>query len=291
MPYDDNPYNNSAIAEVKIVKDPILVEFTLQTDNDGGETSWELLSGNGTLFESGGGYPSVPGGQLYKDTFCLFDGCFDFNIFDEYGDGICCDFGNGFYVLKNLNTGDTLVKSFDFKGADSSHSFCLGDSCSIWTRMKIENSFSYIDNGTAEVEVLTGLPPYKYLWSTGDTTVSIENLAYGNYWLRVEDSTGCFDTTWFSIDYRVGITETSDLYENLKVYPNPSNGRFTIENLPINENAHLLVYDMRGTIILNEKTNYNHKLGLDLSNAENGLYLLRITGGKDSAIYRIVVNR
>lgn len=48
-----------------------------------------------------------------------------------------------------------------------------------------------IDNGTASVSVLTGTPPYSYLWSTGETGTSIQDLARGSYSVTVTDSKGC----------------------------------------------------------------------------------------------------
>ncbi len=36
-----------------------------------------------------------------------------------------------------------------------------------------------------------GTPPYSLLWNTGDTTATISNLAYGNYFCTITDSSGC----------------------------------------------------------------------------------------------------
>lgn len=45
--------------------------------------------------------------------------------------------------------------------------------------------------GGMKVFVEGGVPPYSYLWSTGETTAEIRNLAAGAYNVIIEDSVGC----------------------------------------------------------------------------------------------------
>ena len=50
------------------------------------------------------------------------------------------------------------------------------------------------DTGTATVEADGGTPGYSFLWSNGDTTQSIENLAAGVYTVSVTDANNCLVT-------------------------------------------------------------------------------------------------
>lgn len=48
---------------------------------------------------------------------------------------------------------------------------------------------------------LKGTPPYtySYLWSTGDTTQDVSNLAAGTYWVQISGSNGCIVTDTFTV--------------------------------------------------------------------------------------------
>ena len=53
-----------------------------------------------------------------------------------------------------------------------------------------DESISGLNDGTAEVVVLTGAAPYTYLWSNSETTASITGLGPGIYTVTVTDSQG-----------------------------------------------------------------------------------------------------
>ncbi|CCQ11170.1 Endonuclease I [Pseudoalteromonas luteoviolacea B = ATCC 29581] len=94
------------------------VTLSLTTDNYASETSWQLSSGS-TSLATGNGYSN---NQTISQTFCLNDGDYTFTIFDAYGDGICCSYGNGNYSIKEdtieLASGGTFT-------SQQSHSFTL----------------------------------------------------------------------------------------------------------------------------------------------------------------------
>lgn len=63
------------------------------------ETSWQLKNEQGAIIAQGGSYPKTRAGETVVDTLCLPQGCYSFKIMDSYGDGICCDYGDGMYLL------------------------------------------------------------------------------------------------------------------------------------------------------------------------------------------------
>jgi monoamine oxidase len=75
-----------------------LFELNLLTDDYPEETSWQLFDKDSAkLVASGDDYTDRT--KLYKETFCLENGNYEFIISDSYSDGICCDFGNGEFTV------------------------------------------------------------------------------------------------------------------------------------------------------------------------------------------------
>ncbi len=98
------------------------VTLTLVLDNYPEETSWTITAG-GVTYASGGTYGSQPDGSTVVVSTCLNDGCYEFNIFDSYGDGICCSYGSGSYTLRDASN-NVLASGGNF-GSSETTPFCL----------------------------------------------------------------------------------------------------------------------------------------------------------------------
>jgi hypothetical protein len=55
------------------------------------------------------------------------------------------------------------------------------------------------NDGSINITMISGISPYTYLWSTGETTSNITNLAGGFYGVRIIDALGCGDSLSFEI--------------------------------------------------------------------------------------------
>ena len=86
------------------------VTVAIQIDNYGTETTWDVKTSSGTIVAYGGPYPSGMYGTTFEHDFCLAEGCYDFTIYDSYGDGLCCGGGFGGYEVTNEN-GTPLAQS------------------------------------------------------------------------------------------------------------------------------------------------------------------------------------
>jgi hypothetical protein len=79
----------------------------------------------------------------------------------------------------------------------------------------------------------------------------------------------------------------------LVIYPNPSQGNFTLEiNMPGKEKAELLISDINGKIVYSEQiTESNEKITkqIDLSKYGKGMYSIRLSKGGKVVIENVVV--
>ncbi|KAF7772440.1 hypothetical protein PCIT_a2508 [Pseudoalteromonas citrea] len=92
----------------------------LTTDKYASETSWKLNTAQGHTVASGADFTN---NTTHTETLCLTDGMYNFVISDSYGDGICCEFGNGSYLLTHNN--QTIAEGASFTNQNT-HRFTLG---------------------------------------------------------------------------------------------------------------------------------------------------------------------
>jgi len=92
------------------------------------ETSWELVSDtSGSIVLEGGSYNS--GDTLYSTgNVCIPEDCYTFTIFDSFGDGICCGWGDGYYEGYLNQRPEPAFSGGEFNSI-AVHSFCEQDSC------------------------------------------------------------------------------------------------------------------------------------------------------------------
>jgi hypothetical protein len=75
-----------------------VITVNIQTDSYGSETTWDLVNNTSSqVVATGGPYAAT---TYYSIPVCaLSTDCYTFTIYDAYGDGICCSYGNGTYEI------------------------------------------------------------------------------------------------------------------------------------------------------------------------------------------------
>ena len=99
--------------------DPVCYDLLIFSDDFGNETTWSLEDADGNELYSGGPFPDFTNNT---ESFCLDPGCYEFTIFDSFGDGICCSYGDGFYELVSED-GIVVAAGGDFDDEEST-AFC-----------------------------------------------------------------------------------------------------------------------------------------------------------------------
>lgn len=145
---DVNTGNDSNSSAFTIVVGGEVITLTIDTDCYGEETYWELKDASTALIASGGNISVVipPGGQQLGtaqgnagaygvevqvvENFCLTSGCYDFVLYDDWGDGMNAagDPGctvNGNWVITNTSSTVLAQMSSPAFGNSDAANFCL----------------------------------------------------------------------------------------------------------------------------------------------------------------------
>lgn len=97
-----------------------------------------------------------------------------------------------------------------------------------------------------------------------------------------------------ALDYAVvKYSETVDIEEvqgqfAIAIFPNPSNGNFTVESQKMDEPMRLNIYDVVGKLIYCSEIN-NPKYEIDLSLQPNGIYFLTLLNSQTRFITKIII--
>lgn len=144
---DQDLSNNSNSASTTVNKTPTFVTLKLKTDDYGNEITWNFNEQNAsTIIDNGGPYAQVTGGTTHTYNICLYDSCFNFNLFDSQNDGFNGVFGNGYALITNQN-GDTLIYESNFTGSTKTRNFCIQKiNTGIKTDKFDEKSLSFFPN-------------------------------------------------------------------------------------------------------------------------------------------------
>lgn len=201
------------------------VLLKIRTDNFGAETYWEVHDDADMVLESGGNHDVGPQGggafplgtpigpgtysnlAIIRDTLHLpSDGCYSIHFSDAYGDGMCCNYGPGYYRLYNLNAptqalisggefGDYARRAFGVGATSATHEWM--QSVDIQLYPNPANDFLHLEINAAEGLDLSGsvfnslgqlqhsFALEKTQFSGNDWMVSLANWPAGVYFVQI----------------------------------------------------------------------------------------------------------
>ena len=277
------------------------IVLTIATDRFPDEITWALFPKNDTvpLFE-GGPYFGLAFSEIAEEM-CLAEDCYTFEIFDAFGDGICCGGENGYQIMDD--------NDFVYIASDGQYEFgertdfCVPSD----TSCDIQGTAIAFESAPREWNISFtpsyGLAPFQYSIDGGATfqeEALFEGLAGGTYITVIEDARGCrayLDT--LVIDFPL-ITNTNDadgIDESIFVIvPNPSQGYFDVsfKHSAIDQpQVKIQVMNAQGKLIYEAMMSpYDglYRAPVSLSNTPKGMYHVRVTAGEVSFSKRVIKN-
>ncbi len=186
--------------------------FELRTDSYGYETYWQLTDESGEVVASGGnttvgpdgggdrvaapGNPGAYGNNqtITEEIAITAGGCYELLVVDDYGDGMCCSYGEGFFRLTDAE-GNVLNEGGAFE-ADVSGQFAGNPSLAVPALDEL-NGLSVFPNPTAgdlsvRFDLSESMPLQIAVYNTlGQRlqTVAAQNFAAGAHQIDVDANT------------------------------------------------------------------------------------------------------
>jgi PKD repeat protein len=253
--------------------------FELKTDDHPYDTSWELLNSDGDVVYSGGSYTGP--NTVYSESWEINEpGCYTFIINDSWGDGICCDSGDGYYTIMDENNA-VLFEGGNFYYEDSNvferfdENILTADFTADQTNIFEGESISFTDLSSG-----TGITIWTWEFEEGDPATSEEQnpevtyMIEGTYDVKLTISDGSNSDTilkegYIEVNQVVGIGKK--LVSDIKIFPNPSNGLIYIEGA---NNASVKIYNSSGIIV--KSINNLKESHIDLKGNGSGIFFIHI---------------
>ena len=148
------------------------------------------------------------------------------------------------------------------------------------TKDSINITNASVCNGAASLTVNGGAIPYRYRWSPGGgSNDTISGRCANYYCCTITDHNGCQEKVCVTISDVTGTSTIIATTEQVNIYPNPSDGVFTLQANSYQPlaNSYVEIYNMLGEKVyshyqITKSSNYQ----IDLSNRPIGIYLYRV---------------
>ena len=284
------------------------LRLDIMQDKFGNHITWEVTASDGTVLASGGPYTMLAAGsatQLHIEHVTVpANECVKFTIHDQMGNGICCSYGHGYYIIKdshgNVLAGDEDDGEF---GEEASNLISVRNPMSqvqVSETEVISVSYNHADFAahldydgypdevgfscrkvtSSEPMIITGFLNefHNILGFTDDLEMSSIYVVKAYAIVNGETFYGAETTfqTWME-----GVNE---LGQSLKLYPNPTSGMLNIEGEGMTS---VEVYNTVGQRVMTQEINGN-KTQVSTENLNNGVYFVRVITDSGVVIARKV---
>jgi hypothetical protein len=293
-------------AEVSLEEDVTSLKIYIIQDQFGEQITWDIINSTGDLIAAGGPYQHLVGSGSTQPNIQNVENipvndCYLFRIYDSNGNGICCNYGNGYYYVKdghgNVLFGGEGNGNF---GEEAKHliSIINPNAVSVSTldprilgdheAMFIGTLTGYASEVGFDYKKLVDPTPFTVTGELDGTTftATVDDLELNTmYSVKAWAMVGGNKIYGDEIHFHTWVEGVSELEKSLKVYPNPANEYLNVEG----EMTMVEVYNTVGQCLMSKQVNGDTKI--DLSGFNNGIYFLRVHNNGDMAVRKFSVNR
>jgi hypothetical protein len=282
-------------------------ELTLELVQDkfGNHITWEFTASDGSVLASGGPYTMLASGtgtQLHIEHATVpANECVKFTIYDQMGNGICCSFGHGYYIVKdsqgNVIFGDendgefgekathllsvegavqvaiteTEVANVDYNHAD----FMAHMECNAYPD---EVGFECRKVTSSEPMIITGV--YNEFQNILGFTDDLEMSSI--YMVRAYAVVNGQNYYGPETTFQTWMENVDELENSLKLYPNPTANVLNVEGEGMRS---IEVYNAVGQRVMKQEVNGN-KAQVNTESLNNGVYFIRIVANDGAMLNR-----
>lgn len=198
---DEDLSNNSATTSASLDSNYDIITLLINADDYPQETSWKLLDESNQIIAAGALDNDT---EVFTEDICVdYSSCFSLYVYDSYGDGICCGYGFGDFLIMDSSDNIVLSNNGEFDNFVQ-EVFCLDESgCEITADINISPANStFANDGAITININSGLSPFQYSIDNGQTffdSNTFSDLTPGDYDVFVMGATGIctFEETVF----------------------------------------------------------------------------------------------
>lgn len=187
-------------------------------------------------------------------------------------------------TLANISAGTYIVETVDHSSTCEAtiDTILISNPTPIALTSTITNPSIGLNDGSIDLIVNGGTPPYQFLWTNGATVEDLENIGQGVYEVEVTDANNCVTNQTFTLDVPTGITKL-DAGIDVILYPNPVQDKLTVEIK--DKNASFTLFNLNGQLILSSHLK-STKNTIDISTINSGIYFYEVTNAKGSNLVK-----
>ena len=291
--------------DVEIEGEEEEMRIEIMQDKFGNHITWEVTGSDGTVLGSGGPYAMLAAGsgtQLHIEYVTVpANECAKFTIHDQMGNGICCSYGHGYYIIKdsqgNVLFGDENNGAF---GEEASHLISVIGAVQATVGETEVTDVNYTD-ATFMAPLEYSVYPEEVGFSYRKVTSSEANTVVGHLNEFSKILAGVTDLEPSSIymvkayaiingqtfygpetTFQTWTEGVDELEHSLKLYPNPTAAVLNVEGEGM---ASVEVFNTIGQLVMSMEVS-GEKAQINTESLNNGVYYLRVHANDGSIVNR-----